>query len=292
MFAVSKPFAAMFLFLMILAGPLRAAELDLPYKLSKPAGDGPFPAVVILHDCSGLGPFSSGAPWRWSTRLVARGYVTIEPDSFSTRDFPNGLCRVNSHGAVNYARRAGDAFAALQFLKSLPYVDPDRIAVMGGSHGGASTLATVAAHPGFAAGIALYPNCAARFGDWHAIREKGAIHHILGYEGIYHPESPLLILIGELDDWTPAAACRELTARAKEAGYPVELIVYPGAHHSFDSSHPVKFNEKRRNVNAKGGWGATTGGNPAAWKDAIGQVEHFLEEHMPGTRRRVDPYPD
>lgn len=48
-----------------------------PFTLSKPGGDGPFPAVVILHDCSGLGPRSSGMAWRWSSELTQRGYVTI-----------------------------------------------------------------------------------------------------------------------------------------------------------------------------------------------------------------------
>jgi hypothetical protein len=53
-----------------------ASRLDLPFTLTKPAGDGPFPAVVMMHDCSGLGPRSSGAPWRWSSQLTARGFVS------------------------------------------------------------------------------------------------------------------------------------------------------------------------------------------------------------------------
>ena len=42
-----------------------AAE-QIPAALMKPDGPGPFPAVVIMHDCSGLGPRSSGAPDRWA----------------------------------------------------------------------------------------------------------------------------------------------------------------------------------------------------------------------------------
>jgi dienelactone hydrolase len=147
------------------AKPLFAAALEIPFTLSKPAGDGPFPAVVILHDCSGLGPRSSAAPWRWSTRLVAKGYVTIWPDSFSSRGYPNGICMVGSRRSVSYRKRASDAYAALSYLRSLPYVDAHRIAVMGGSHGGSSTLATIVdrgnqigpENEGFAAAIALYP---------------------------------------------------------------------------------------------------------------------------------------
>ena len=38
------------------------ASTEIPATLIKPDGEGPFPAVVIVHDCSGLGPRSSGAP--------------------------------------------------------------------------------------------------------------------------------------------------------------------------------------------------------------------------------------
>ena len=42
---------------------------QIPVTLSKPDGSGPFPAVAIVHDCSGLGPRSSGAPDRWAREL-------------------------------------------------------------------------------------------------------------------------------------------------------------------------------------------------------------------------------
>ena len=52
---------------------------QIPATVSKPDGPGPFPAVVIMHDCSGLGPTSSGAPDRWARELVERGYVVRPP---------------------------------------------------------------------------------------------------------------------------------------------------------------------------------------------------------------------
>ena len=45
----------------------------IPVALFKPDGQGPFPAVVIMHDCSGLGPRSSGAPERWAKELIGTG---------------------------------------------------------------------------------------------------------------------------------------------------------------------------------------------------------------------------
>src|SRR3954453_4982003 len=50
---------------------------QIPMKLMKPDGTAPFPAVVIMHDCSGLGPRSSGAPERWARKLLNRGYAVL-----------------------------------------------------------------------------------------------------------------------------------------------------------------------------------------------------------------------
>jgi dienelactone hydrolase len=268
--------------------------LDLPFTLTMPAGKGPFPAVVILHDCSGLGPKSSGGPWRWSTQLTAKGYVTIWPDSFSTRGHPDGVCTDASPPVVSFPQRADDAYAALAHLQTLPNVDARRVAVMGGSHGGSSTLATIvdaAANsrrnaPRFAAAIALYPGCGRTIGDWSVERVRDARHKIAGYSGTFKPLAPLLILTGELDDWTPAEPCRRLAAAARQAGHPVEIVVYPGAHHSFDSRAPVRFVAERRNQNSPTGLGATTGGNAQAWADAITRVEGFLGKHLAATNPR------
>jgi len=265
--------------------PNTAGELQLPFKLLRPPGTGPFLAVVILHDCSGLGPRSSGAPRRWANDLTRQGYVTLRPDSFTPRGLPDGLCGGHPGGRVTFEDRRADAYAALAYLRSLPDVDPRRIAVMGGSHGGLSTLATIVdsnASPngGFAAAVALYPACGRNFGAWSVTRADGAGHPITGYSGVFKPTAPLLILIGELDDWTPAEPCRTLARAAQSAGYPVEINVYPGAYHSFDSKAPVIYRPERININAPSGRGATTGGNAEAWADAIRRVHAFLSQHL------------
>lgn len=80
--------------------------------------------------------------------------------------------------------------------------------------------------------------------------------------------APLLILIGEKDDWTPALPCQKLAESSRTTVYPVAITVYPGAHHSFDSDRPVRYVAARVNRNAPGGRGATTGGDPGAWPTA------------------------
>ena len=260
--------------------PRSQFALSIPIEVKRPEGPGPFPAVVILHDCSGLGPHSSGAPRRWSHVLVPLGYVVLIPDSFSTRGFPAGVCTDPSpeRRDVSPAHRVRDAYEALAYARSLPYVDGRHVGVMGGSHGGSTTLAAMAApqegyvsddHPGFAAALALYPGCGARYGEWEP---RGT--------GAYRPLAPLRILAGEKDDWTPAAPCERLAERSQAAGYPVTIKVYPGAQHGFDGTSPVHYDARRVNGNAPGGRGATTGGDPAARADATAEVKAFFGRYL------------
>jgi dienelactone hydrolase len=252
--------------------PLAPAPDPVPLTIHRPAGSGPFPAVVIMHDCSGLGPRSSGAPGRWARELVGRGLVVLLPDSFGPRGFPDGVCTAARTRGVDVGpeRRARDAYAALAQARALAEVDGRRVAIMGGSHGGTTTLVAMVdgagpAGAGFAAAVALYPRC----------RQRARV------------VAPLLILIGDKDDWTPAEPCRRLAEIARQAGYPVAIKIYPGAHHAFDSPHPERYVATRINPSAPGGRGATTGGHPEAWADSIAEVTAFLERHLGVVPSRV-----
>jgi dienelactone hydrolase len=152
---------------------------EIPIELSKPDGAGPFPAVVIMHDCSGLGPRSSGAPGRWAKELVKQGYVVVLPDSFTTRGHPDGVCTDavaqsgrREPGATGARRVRGARLPAHLALRR-------RLAgrAHGGSHGGSTTLSSMIApesdadllaserRGGFAAAVALYPGCVAITAD-------------------------------------------------------------------------------------------------------------------------------
>ncbi len=266
--------------------------LTLPAVLIKPEGNGPFPAIVMMHGCSGPGPRSSGALWRWAKELVPQGYVVLIPDSFTPRGLPKGICTGGAEGRVASGDvRAADAYGALAALRGLPFVDGKRVGLMGSSHGGRTTLAALVAsaedralvaarREGFAAGLALYPRCDTRYGTWTVTHRDGERGPVTGYRGIYVQLAPLLILAGELDDWTPAEPCRMLVETGRAAGHPLEIKIYPGTHHAFDSSSPVRFVAERGNPGSPTGKGATTGGNPEAWADAKIQVRDFLAQHL------------
>lgn len=266
----------------------------VPATLIKPDGPGPFPAVVVLHDCSGLGPRASKVALDWAQWLAAQGYVTLLPDSFTPRGVGDGVCTLPpEQGRVaNGNVRAGDAYGALLALRELPYVDGGHVGVMGGSHGGMTTLAAISMpkredgplaalrQAGFAAAVAIYPNCGLTYGAWMPERERPNAGSILSYNGVYVPAAPLLILVAEKDDWNPAAPCQRLVETSRAAGHPVSIKVYRGAHHLFDSDRPLRYDPQRTNLNAPSGHGATTAGDPAAWADARKDVAAFFARHL------------
>jgi dienelactone hydrolase len=158
-------------------------------SLYRPQGDGPFAALLLLHGCSGLGENA----FRWASWLKDEGYVALVVDSFSPRHISN-ICGPQGWMTLGISERVWDAFGALSYLRTLPFVERDRIGVMGWSRGGMTALRAggkLLQPPdgGFRVAVAFYPACAGN----------------LSKEGI-----PALLLLGELDDWTPAEPCVEI----------------------------------------------------------------------------------
>jgi len=93
-------------------------------------------------------------------------------------------------------------------------------------------------------------------------------------------QRPLLILIGEKDDWTPADKCRELLPRL--SGKAVELHSYPDAVHAYDNpGSKLRFREDVANRNKPGGCcGAWVGYNEPAYRDTLKRVEAFWRLHL------------
>jgi dienelactone hydrolase len=94
----------------------------------------------------------------------------------------------------------------------------------------------------------------------------------------YALAAPLLLMIGELDDWTPAKACEDLHRRlARPGAAPFELVVYPGSYHGFDGPAPVRV---RDNVGNTRSGKATVGGHPEAAERSRTKLFEFLEAQL------------
>src|SRR5262249_34397820 len=105
------------------------APQQISAGLVRPAGDGPFPAVVQLHGCAGV----EAESYRWAGGLADRGYVVLLVDSFGPRGV-KGDC-LPGPDEPPITARLDDAFGALRYLQALPFVRPDRIGVIGWSQG-------------------------------------------------------------------------------------------------------------------------------------------------------------
>jgi len=246
-------------------GENEPAKLDA--VLFKPQGQGPFPAIVAMHGCSGLWSSKNGSALSprhadWGQRLSALGYVVIFPDSYGSRHL-GPQCKNGERKVEPYRERVEDANAARRYLQTLPYVKPDAIGLLGWSNGGSTVLYTVrpkdspnAGSPDFRAAVAFYPGCT-------AIADKGD----------WATRLPLLIVMGDADDWTPAKPCKALAAANPDR---VKLILYPGAYHDFDNAAQKLHELHGLAFTAKDGGIAHAGLNPAARAAALKDVPEFL----------------
>jgi dienelactone hydrolase len=197
-----------------------AGSLRLLGYLARPRGPGmgQSPAVILLHHCAGFDDLVVS----WADRLSSWGYVALAVDSFGSRRMPKN-CTARTYQTV-------DSSNAADFLAKQEFVDSKRLAVLGFSQGGMAALRDAERESAFAtsyaqsfrAAVAFYPDCA-------------------GISGIM--SVPTLVLVGNLDDWTPAKACQAMADGRDDIGLSrnngdrsmVSLIVYPGVYHSFNA---------------------------------------------------------
>lgn len=227
--------------------------------VAKPSGPGPFPVLLILHGAAG--PRANGE--RWAAEARELGYMTVVPDQYGPLGIADTLTR---QGAL--WERYRDTHSMVRYLQSRPDVRPDRIIVMGFSQGGLLAAGVMTSQwdlldppgappmPRPAGGIGFYGLCTFFPGRLHG---------------------PLLLLLGEPDDWAPIADCQDWARGIRTEPRP-RLVIYPGAHHGFDepeNAGPV-FIARYQNPHRPTGWGATVGYDRAAHEASRREVADFL----------------
>jgi dienelactone hydrolase len=149
----------------------KSADLTLAGYVYKPAGDGPFPAVLWNHgsepDPGGRAEFDSVA-----AIFVPAGFVVFAPmrrghsdsegeyirDSIEHESAASGPSAGMRLGAqLLETSQVDDQLAGLAFLKQQVFVDTTRIVVAGCSFGGIQTLFGAARHVGYRAAVAISP---------------------------------------------------------------------------------------------------------------------------------------
>ncbi len=257
------------LLMLLVAGLARAETVRVPGPDGiilnaelYPAQGKPRAAIVALHGCSGPFPSRDGD---WGRRLAALGHTVLMPDSYGSRGL-GSQCSARNRAVTASGLRRQDALAALHWLQLRPGTPPGGLVLLGWSDGATTVLTTGRATPDLPAGlirglVAFYPGCRG------PSETKG-----------WEPAAPLLILMGESDDWTPAAPCHALAERLPGK---LDLVTYPGAYHDFDA--PNTKLRARAGLATPVGGNAHTGTDPAAREDALRRVPVFIAGLPPVT---------
>ncbi len=205
-----------------------ASQGVLHAELYKPEGNGPFPTVIALHSCGGLGGHSEAVLPRyrdWAERLLNEGHAVLLPDSYGSRGI-GPQCRERERKVRARRERVGDVVAARHWLMQQPWVARDRVSLIGWANGASTLLWAVrpqlvrrGAEPDFRAAIAFYPDCRISAG--------------LGWSA----RVPTLLLIGARDDVSSPPACRAMIDGARGRSALTRIVVYPGAYHEFDRAN-------------------------------------------------------
>jgi dienelactone hydrolase len=153
------------------------------------------------------------------------GFATFELNSFKSRKITS---TVGSQIEITTAAMILDAYKAFDKLKTHPNININKVSITGWSLGGAVALFSgwnpmrnaITNNLKFASHLAIYPPC------------------FFDPENIDFTDKPIHILIGELDNWTPAEPCKNFVKKINSKDN-VRLTIYPDSHHSFDSEEPV-----------------------------------------------------
>src|SRR3954452_12926537 len=229
--------------------PSADGRTELTGYLFMPRGQGPFPAVIMLHGRGG--PYSSNvnadctlvssAPpaslcnagtlskrhMMWGSYWAERGYLALLPDSFGPRGKAHGFGRYThddpDRADVNERTvRPLDAEGALGYLRQRHDVAANRIVLQGWSNGGSTALNVLFRHglesSGFRGALVFYPGC----GD----------NSLLG--PTLKSRVPIQLFLAADDEEVSPEICSAMAERSRQAGPSIEVVTYPGATHGFD----------------------------------------------------------
>ena len=234
------------------------------------------PAVVMMHGRAGAYSERANGVYdastlslrhkAWGRQWIEAGYIALLVDGFGPRGYAQGFPQHSYESRPaelnEVTVRPLDAYGALEYLRSRPDVIPDRIGLQGWSNGGSAALASMAsdapgitaptAATGFRAALVFYPACGLK-GQFDAKP--------------FRPYAPVLVFHGTADDEVSYKRCVALVEKSQENGGNVQIKIYQGATHSFDSP-----SRKRQKVDA----------NAEATEDAVEQSVRFFTQYLGG----------
>jgi carboxymethylenebutenolidase len=181
--------------------------------LYTPAGKGPFPAIIVIHEWWGLNDWVKDQ----AAKLADEGYVALAIDLYrgkvaTTPDMAHEIMR-----GVPEDRAKRDLHAAFEFLQSQPNVRKNRIGSIGWCMGGGYSLDVALQEPTLAADVINYGHLAT---DVEALKKINA---------------PMLGLFGAQDHGIPPEDVKKFGATIDQLGKKIDIKIYDDAGHAFEN---------------------------------------------------------
>jgi carboxymethylenebutenolidase len=220
----SKTLAVTLLLVMLASLAFAADGKTVSYKsgdetvqgiLYTPSGNGPFPAIIVIHEWWGLNDWVKDQ----ASKLADQGYAALAIDLYrgkvaATPDEAHEIMR-----GVPEDRAKRDLDAAFAFLASQPNVKKNRIGSIGWCMGGGYSLDVALQQPALAACVINYGHLAT---DPEALRKINA---------------PILGLFGGQDRGITPDDVHKFEAAMKQLGKKIDVKIYDDAGHAFENSN-------------------------------------------------------
>jgi carboxymethylenebutenolidase len=217
-----KRIHALLALLLVATSALAADSKSVSYKsgdetvqgiVYTPAGKGPFPALIVIHEYWGLNDWVK----EQASKLADQGYVTLAVDLYrgkvaTTPDMAHEIMR-----GVPEDRAKRDLHAAFEYLASQPNVKKDRIGSIGWCMGGGYSLDIALQEPTLAADVINYGHLAT---DTEALKKINA---------------PILGLFGAQDHGITPDDVKKFGATLDQLGKKIDVTIYPDAGHAFEN---------------------------------------------------------
>ena len=199
-----------------------SGSLRIHAYLYKPNGDGPFPVVIYNHG-SRSGRPRRPEPNEYIGRLLTRaGYAVLIPErrGYGDSDGPTLAEAIGNDLGQRYVVRmeaeTDDVFAAVDYLRTLPFADTKRIGIMGYSGGGIVTMFAISRSTAFAVAI----NQAGAAGAWNISAEMRSALIAAAEKAT----TPALLLVAQNDRTTDSITT--LAEIFKKRGVPHRMVIY------------------------------------------------------------------
>jgi len=204
--------------------------------LARPAGAGPFPALVMGYEFWGMLEVPAGGPHMrdLASRFAEAGYVAAVPDYYAARGKQPTMEGGTVVGSPPDAQSTSDLCDGVHWLQSLGYVDPQRVGIIGWCGGGRQALFVAAHCDGVAAAAAFYGRPVNRPNQ----TSTSPIDLVAEFK------CPIFGAYGEADKAIPVETVVQFREALERQGKAHEIHVFPAAEHAFmNDRRPEGYNE-------------------------------------------------